>query len=36
MWCHDIAEPEYCERLVSLSPESVPAGQIPGQGHGQP
>ena len=32
MWCHDIGERQFRDRLVSLSPESVPAGQLgPGQ-----
>jgi [ribosomal protein S18]-alanine N-acetyltransferase len=27
MWCHDIREPAFAERLVSLSPDSVPVGR---------
>ena len=27
MWCHDIAAPEFAERLVSLCPDSVPEGR---------
>lgn len=27
MWCHDIGEPAFRERLSSLSPESAPAGE---------
>jgi ribosomal-protein-alanine N-acetyltransferase len=34
MWCHDIAERDFRERLAALSPESVPAGQR-GQAPGQ-
>ena len=35
MWCHDIGEREFRDRLASLSPESVPAGQGLEPGDGQ-
>ena len=34
MWCHDIGERQYRDRLASLSPESVPTGRGPGEGPG--
>ncbi len=27
MWCHDIAAPEFAQRLVALCPDSVPEGR---------